>query len=133
MKTMILSSAAMLAALTIVSPIGAVAGETANMTLALALPKAAPVTPDGTKAHRVQSTFNGCGWYAIIACDQSRSAMQRLTGEGLMLIRTNDYPNFRPGWWCVGDGPYTYQNGAKEVVSNWISDFPTAYVKKGCR
>jgi hypothetical protein len=132
MKTVLLVAALVATTLTTGSATTAAAGETANMTLALALPKAAPATPDGTKPRRTQSTFNGCGWYAIIACDQSRSAMQRLTGEGLMLIRTNDYPNFRAGWWCVADGPYTYQNGAQEVVSNWKRDFPTAYVKKGC-
>jgi len=128
MKLALTLATAMLAVLAT----GATAGEPANMTLALALPKAAPALPEGTAPLKTQSTFNGCGWYAIIACDQNRRSMQRLVGEGLMLIRTSDYPNFRAGWWCVGDGPYTYQGGAQEIVSNWKQDFPTAYVKRGC-
>lgn len=132
MKTALLVAALFAAALTTGSATAVTAGEPANITLALALPKAAPTLPQGTAPQTVQSTFNGCGWYAIMACDQSRSAMQRQTGEGMFLIRTNDYPNFRAGWWCVADGPYTYQRGAQEVVSGWKRDFPTAYVKKGC-
>jgi hypothetical protein len=128
MKTSILVAATLVAALAT----GASAEQPANMTLALALPKTAPLLPHGTAPQKTQSTFNGCGWYAIIACEQNRRSMQRLVGEGLMLIRTDDYPNFRAGWWCVGDGPYTYQGGAQEIVANWKRDFPTAYVKKGC-
>lgn len=128
MKTSSILAATVLVALTT----AARASEPANMTLALAFPGKAPTIAEDTLPQKTQSTFNGCGWYAIIACDQSRSAMQRLVGEGLMLIRTNDYPNFRAGWWCVGDGPYTYQGGAQEIVSTWKRDFPTAYVKKGC-
>jgi hypothetical protein len=26
--------------------------------------------------------------------------------EGCQVVWTNDFPNFRNGWFCVADGPY---------------------------
>jgi hypothetical protein len=44
-----------------------------------------------------------CGWYAIFGCGHNPNA----PGPG-RVIWTNDYPNFRPGFYCNVIGPSSY-------------------------
>lgn len=81
-----------------------------------------------------------CGWYVVLGCFQSLSAAQsRLTelggpgvggGAGSRVVHTDEYPNFRNGWFCVADGPYASQAGAMSIA--WKEAVPDAYVKSGC-
>lgn len=81
-----------------------------------------------------------CGYYVILGCFKSRNeATGRLTAlggpgvggfAGAHVINTNDYPNFRNGWWCVADGPYATRDEAMSLA--WREVVPDAYVKNGC-
>ena len=83
-------------------------------------------------AAHAQSTFEGCGWYAILGCSKSRSGAQRAAGNGFAVIRTNDYPNFRNGWWCAVAGP-TSKNSAWSIANDAKrGGVPDAYAKRGC-
>lgn len=111
--------------------------------LLLAISTQAGATPQGTerlsgptRVHAVQ----GCGWYIILTCQKNRGAavasLNRLGGPGVggqagaNVINTNNYPNFRPGWWCVADGPYGSRGAAEEIA--WREAVPGAYVKSAC-
>ena len=82
----------------------------------------------------------GCGWYVILGCFKRHSdANARLDwlggpyaggGAGLHVMHTNDYPNFRNGFYCVGDGPYGSRNEAGSIA--WTEAVPDAYVKNAC-
>ena len=76
-----------------------------------------------------------CGWYAIAQCGQSRSAAQRATNQyGGFVIDTSDpaYPNFRNGFYCVAEGPYS-QSDADDVREE-MQDAGSrdAYIKNAC-
>ena len=84
--------------------------------------------------------FAGCGWYVVLGCSQSfDGSQQRMNqlggpfaggGAGLKVANTNEYPNFRNGWYCVVDGPYPSQGQAASIA--WREAVPDAYVKNGC-
>jgi hypothetical protein len=81
-----------------------------------------------------------CGHYVILGCFRSQgqaiSRLNALGGPGVggwagaHVVNTNDYPNFRNGWWCVADGPYASRDGAMSIA--WKEAVPDAYVKNGC-
>ena len=71
-------------------------------------------------------------YFAIGGCFQSRSAARKRARRlGAEVVRTDDYPNFRPGWWCAVQGPYI-----RGEAESWKAEFRTlgvgdAYVKSG--
>jgi len=81
-----------------------------------------------------------CGWYVILGCSRSQDdayqTFNRLGGPGMgggagaQVVNTNDYPNFRNGWWCVTDGPYATRGQAESIP--WREAVPDAYVKSAC-
>ena len=111
-------------------PVRALAGA---LSIALLAPAAMtlPATPAQAQA---------CGHYVILGCFKSRNqAISRLNAlggpgvggwAGAHVVNTNDYPNFRAGWWCVADGPYATRSVAMSIA--WKEAVPDAYVKKGC-
>ena len=68
------------------------------MAAAVALPaqQSTPSVPD-----EAANSYAQCGWYAICGCARN-SGVQ---GPG-RLIRTDNFPNFQPGYWCRAQGPY---------------------------
>ncbi|MEM1377797.1 MAG: hypothetical protein AAGG69_10455 [Pseudomonadota bacterium] len=78
------------------------------------------------------NSFQGCGWYVIMGCSVSYSSTRELAGNGFLTIDTNDYPNFRDGWFCVAEGPYSRRSDANRFMTSIKSDVPDAYVKNGC-
>ncbi|MEM6666829.1 MAG: hypothetical protein AAF638_10540 [Pseudomonadota bacterium] len=86
-----------------------------------------------------------CGHYIVLGC-MSRNAdavnrMNQLGGPGIggagvagsfgtQIIHTNDFPNFRNGFFCVVDGPYYTAADAQSIA--WNEAVRDAYVKKGC-
>jgi hypothetical protein len=81
-----------------------------------------------------------CGHYIILGCYrqaiQAHNQLSRLGGHmagggaGSQVIDTNEYPNFRNGWFCVADGPYASKQQALGIA--WKEVVPDAYVKNGC-
>ena len=81
-----------------------------------------------------------CGYYVILGCFRdANQAFERLNyiggpgaggGAGSQVLDTNQYPNFRNGWFCVGDGPYGSKQEAQSIA--WSEMIPDAYVKNGC-
>lgn len=92
----------------------------------LALPAQAADLPSASA-----NTFEGCGWYVIMSCGKSYSAAKRIAGNGVLVVNTNDYPNFRNGWYCVADGPFN-KRMAQNQRNFWQGKFKDAYIKKGC-
>ena len=78
------------------------------------------------------STFEGCGWYVIMGCSKSYSGAQRMAGNGLLVVNTSDYPNFRNGWYCAAEGPFGRKSQANSFLFQIEGEVPDAYVKNGC-
>lgn len=81
-----------------------------------------------------------CGYYIILGCfKNANKAFERLNyiggpgaggGAGSNVLDTNQYPNFRNGWYCVGDGPFGSKQQAQSIA--WSEMIPDAYVKNAC-
>lgn len=81
-----------------------------------------------------------CGWYIVLGCDRSetamtdkRSAIAALADDGTtrtQVVHTDDYPNFRDGWYCLVDGPFESREVAAAI--NWDETVGESYVKNGC-
>lgn len=71
-------------------------------------------------------------YFAIGGCFKSRSAASsRARKLGAEVVRTDDYPNFRAGWWCAVQGPFI-----RDEANYWRGEFRRrgvgdAYVKSG--
>lgn len=91
------------------------------------------------------ASAQACGYYIVLGCFGDRdSAVRQMTdlgGPGIggagvggsigtQVVYTNDFPNFRNGFYCVADGPYTDQADAESIA--WTEAVPDAYVKSGC-
>ena len=78
------------------------------------------------------TTFQGCGWYVIMGCAKSYAGAQRMAGNGFLVVYTNDYPNFRDGWYCAAEGPFDSRSRADSFLFQVEGNVPDAYVKNGC-
>ena len=98
---------------------------------ALATTAAAAAVMLGALAPASATTFQGCGLYVIMGCAKSYGGAQRMAGNGFLVVYTNDYPNFRDGWYCAAEGPFS-RNQANSFLSAVQRDVPDAYIKNGC-
>ena len=99
---------------------------------------AGSVTP--VKAQTPGYDASGCGWYIILGCSKNQSAARRTLqqlggpmvggGAGSQVLDTSRVGGFRPGFYCVADGPYISKGDAGSVA--WVEAVPDAYVKRGC-
>ncbi|MEZ5792266.1 MAG: hypothetical protein R3D34_16280 [Nitratireductor sp.] len=71
-----------------------------------------------------------CGWYAVVGCARGWNQANSDAPPGTYVIDTNQYPNFRNGWFCAVDGPYGTK--AEVPLSHWRSYRGDAYVKNAC-
>lgn len=86
-----------------------------------------------------------CGHYIVLGCftrhADAVTQMNRLGGPGIggagiagsigtQVVHTDDFPNFRNGYFCVMDGPYRTRADAQSIA--WSEAVPDAYVKNGC-
>lgn len=98
----------------------------AVLSCSVGLALAAQSTGDGApKAAPADGRFqvaSACGWYAIYTCDKSPS----VDGPGYT-VRTDDYPNFRKGWYCNVGGPFNSKADAQTQARRF-----GGYVKKAC-
>lgn len=74
-----------------------------------------------------------CGWYAIYRCSKSYAAADEwANNSGLgYVIDTDEYDNFRPGWYCVVEGPMS-RNRAQKAVRDNRDISHDGYAKYGC-
>ena len=109
--------------------------------LALAFAAASLLTtPAPVFAQQPGFDAEGCGWYIILGCSKSRADAKRQLiglggpmiggGAGSRVLDTSTVGGFRPGYYCVADGPYVSKDDAASVA--WIEAVPDAYVKRGC-
>ncbi|MEZ5799750.1 MAG: hypothetical protein R3D29_03730 [Nitratireductor sp.] len=83
-----------------------------------------------TVAAPLPATAQACGWYAVVGCARGWNQANSDAPPGTYVIDTNQYPNFRNGWFCAVDGPY---NSRGEVpLSHWRQYRGDAYVKNAC-
>lgn len=71
-----------------------------------------------------------CGWYAIVGCARSWNGASSIAPPGTYVIDTNQYPNFRNGWFCAADGPYATRGDVP--LWKWQQFRSDAYVKSAC-
>jgi hypothetical protein len=78
-----------------------------------------------------------CGWFAIYSCSTRAGEVQNFisrTGFGFMIdSSSNMFPNFRPGFYCAGDGPMNKSRAdafVREALHSGMA--PTAYAKRSC-
>ncbi len=73
-----------------------------------------------------------CGWYVVLGCFQGYGAAERRANNiGATVVDTNDYPNFRNGWYCAVDGPHSKRR-AKQLRRSWRGTVHDAYAKAAC-
>lgn len=109
----------------------------------LALAIAASIGPGAAHAEAMTPILVSggvCGWYVVLGCGKRAGDQENKLydlggpnaggGAGLSVISTNNYPNFRPGYYCVVDGPYETPDQAESIA--WAEAVPDAYVKNGC-
>jgi len=74
-----------------------------------------------------------CGWYAIAHCAQDlNSAQGYLPNFGGFVINTSEYARFRPGWFCVVEGPMARDSATLTVQRMKAAGASTAYIKNSC-
>lgn len=120
---------------------GYFAGRAAAIMIGLfaCAPHASAQAPDAAAGERItlagyhanRSTFAGCGHYVVLSCHRSWPRALDLAGGSLFAIDTDDYPNFRNGWYCVVDGPHSVE-GAQARRKGFLARIPDAYVKDAC-
>lgn len=73
-----------------------------------------------------------CGWYVVLGCfKRYRPAQRRANNIGVIVVDTNNYPNFRNGWFCAVDGPYS-KGRANRLRRSWRGTVADAYAKSAC-
>jgi hypothetical protein len=101
----------------------------ASALMAAAAPARA-VEPDAPVV-KVQA----CGWYSIMTCVTDPGAARRWSaryGTGYVIdTSSNAYPNFRPGFFCVVNGPFGRSQALQDADAN-RDIAPTAYAKSAC-
>ena len=83
-----------------------------------------------------------CGYYAVLGCADSEAVMiekqdilRNLTRDGTTrtkVIHTNDFSNFRDGWFCLVDGPFETYRQANDMSLDWGETVGASYAKRGC-
>ena len=74
-----------------------------------------------------------CGWYAIAHCAQDLNAAQGYVPNfGGFVINTSDYVRFRPGWFCVVEGPMPKDAASFTMQRMKAAGAATAYIKNSC-
>jgi hypothetical protein len=96
---------------------------------------AEPATPALRSSKTLMQMAQNCGWFAILGCFPSRGVAESWNDriEGGYVINTSSaaYPNFRPGSYCVVNGP-TSRGRAQSVAAGWRRWIPDAYAKNSC-
>jgi hypothetical protein len=77
---------------------------------ALALVGAMLAASAATAGEAPVRVAQACGWYAIFGCGHNPDA----PGPG-RVIYTDDYPNFRPGFYCNVIGPSSYDRAVRNA------------------
>lgn len=76
-----------------------------------------------------------CGWFAILGCFRTRGEANdwndRIDDGHVINTSAAAYPNFRPGFYCVVNGP-TAHGRAESIVRGWRRVVPDAYAKNAC-
>lgn len=76
-----------------------------------------------------------CGWYAILQCSESERQANRWSrrhGVGTVIdTSSGEFPNFRPGFYCVVIGPLR-RGEALDTADDYRDIAPTAYAKESC-
>lgn len=73
-----------------------------------------------------------CGYYVIMGCFRSRGPAnrQRSRTGAMTVVDTNQYPNFRNGYYCAADGPFP--TDSQISISMYRQTVSDAYVKYSC-
>lgn len=82
-----------------------------------------------------RASDGSCGWYAVLTCSKSEREANRWSrrhGVGTVVDTSSDeFPNFRPGFYCVVIGPMR-RGEALDTADDHRDIAPTAYAKESC-
>lgn len=74
-----------------------------------------------------------CGWYAIAYCSEHASEARARAGAfGGFVIESGNYKRFRPGYFCVAQGPMGRAAALSVMEGMKASGAATAYVRNSC-
>jgi hypothetical protein len=85
--------------------------------------------PKGTQVAQV------CGWFAIYFCSRGYRDAARFAGRYRgFVIDSSDHrlPNFRPGWYCVVEGPTSRSQAQAWAAYARQDGHHSAYAKSSC-
>lgn len=91
--------------------------------------------PSATAPAGSYQVAQACGWYAISVCSRSRGAARRAanTHGGYVIDSGSDeFPNFRPGWWCAVNGPMSRRRALRRADDMRYEGARSAYAKSAC-
>lgn len=73
-----------------------------------------------------------CGYYVVLGCYNTyKKASWQANRIGAGVVDTNNYPNFRNGYYCAADGPHSKRR-AKQLRRAWRDTVSDAYYKSAC-
>lgn len=88
--------------------------------------------PEPASANDPFKVAQACGWYVVLGCyDSYRQASRQANRIGAGVVDTNNYPNFRNGYFCAADGPYS-RSRARQLRRSWRGTVRDAYAKSAC-
>jgi hypothetical protein len=96
---------------------------------AASVPERAGPSQKGTQLAQV------CGWFAIYYCSRGYGDAARFAGRYRgFIIDSSDprLPNFRPGWYCVAEGPTSRSQALSWAAYARRDGHRTAYAKSSC-
>lgn len=76
-----------------------------------------------------------CGWFAIYYCSRGYQDAARFAGRyrGFVIDSSDPrLPNFRPGWYCVAEGPTSRSQALSWAAYARRDGHSTAYAKSSC-
>jgi hypothetical protein len=102
-------------------------------SVALAQPMYQPPVQQAPMQQPLTVPPTTCGWYAIAHCAQDLNAAQGYVPNfGGFVINTSDYVRFRPGWFCVVEGPMPKDAASFTMQRMKAAGATTAYIKNSC-
>ncbi len=104
----------------------------ATAAFILTVTVAGTLAPGKASAEESYRVAQACGYYVILGCFKSYgAAANRANTIGARVVDTNNYPNFRNGWFCAADGPHCRRR-ARQLRRAWRGTVHDAYYKSAC-
>jgi hypothetical protein len=88
-----------------------------------------------SRSHKGTQLAQVCGWFAIYYCSRGYQDAAAFAGRyrGFVIDSSDPrLPNFRPGWYCVVEGPTSRSQALEWAAYARRDGYSTAYAKSSC-